>query len=337
MGTWSARSLLLAARSLKSRGWPRRNTGIPAMVMSTRDGSKGTPARPAAAKTRPQLGSAPAKAVFTRGEVATVSAMRRAASSVLAPRTSISITRCAPSPSATICRAREWQTCSSAAVKSRCALLPLLIAGAPASPLARTRRASFVDVSPSMLMELNVRAVTSLRVFCSSEGAIAASVVTKAGVVAMLGWIMPAPLAQPTKWMRLPAILKEAAAVFGRVSVVQMASDTSANERAEERRWRASSGTARSILSSANGTPMTPVEQTKTSSDLQPRRFAVSATVRTAAAYPAAPVAQLALPAFTTTARMRPRSAQVLFGNQHGSGDHKGLREYSRRGGENVA
>src|SRR5258708_11954644 len=157
-----------------------------------------------------------------------------------------------------------------------------------------------------MLMELNVRAVTSLRVFCSSEGAIAASVVTNASVVAMLGWIIPAPLAQPTRWIRLPAILKEAAAVFGRVSVVQMASDTSANERAEERRCRASSGTARRILSSASGTPMTPVEQTKTSSDLQPRRFAVSATVRTAAAYPAAPVAQLALPAFTTTARMRP-------------------------------
>src|SRR5258705_12726843 len=101
-----------------------------------------------------------------------------------------------------------------------------------------------------MLMELNVRAVTCLSVFCSSEGAMAASVVTKARVVAMLGWIMPAPLAQPTKWMRLPAILKEAAAVFGRVSVVQMASDTSANERAEERRWRASNGTARSILRS---------------------------------------------------------------------------------------
>src|SRR5258708_9703730 len=55
---------------------------------------------------------------------------------------------------------------------------------------------------------------------------------------------------------------------------------------------------------------MTPVEQTKTSSGLQPRRFAVSATVRTAAACPAAPVAQLALPAFTTTARMRPFDAR---------------------------
>src|SRR5437899_11505197 len=55
---------------------------------------------------------------------------------------------------------------------------------------------------------------------------------------------------------------------------------------------------------------MTPVEQTKISSGLQARRFAVSATVHTAAAYPAAPVAQLALPAFTTTARMRPFDAR---------------------------
>src|SRR5260370_41904789 len=107
---------------------------------------------------------------------------------------------------------------------------------------------------------------------------------------------MPAPLAQPTMWIRLPAILKEAAAVFGRVSVVQMARETSANERAEKRRCRASSGTARKILSSANGPPMTPVEQTNASSGRQPRRLAVSATVGCAAAYPAAPVEQLALP-----------------------------------------
>src|SRR5712671_5901710 len=121
---------------------------------------------------------------------------------------------------------------------------------------------------------------------------------------------MPAPLAQPAMCTRLPAILNEAAAVFGLVSVVQMARETSAKERAEKRRCRASSGTARKILSSASGTPMTPVEQTKTSSGLQARRLAVSATVRCAAACPAAPVAQLALPAFTTTARMRPFDAR---------------------------
>src|SRR5260370_34719275 len=111
-------------------------------------------------------------------------------------------------------------------------------------------------------------------------------------------------------WILLPDILKDAVAVLARVCVVQMARETSANERAEERRWRASSGTARNILSTARGTPITPVEQTKISSGLQPRRLAVSATVRSAAACPAAPVAQFAFPALTTTARIRPFEAR---------------------------
>src|ERR1700674_3506922 len=100
--------------------------------------------------------------------------------------------------------------------------------------------------------------------------------------------------------------MNQAAAVFRSVSVVQIASDNSANERAEGRRNRAMTGRARRILSSGSGTPMTPVEHTNNSCGAQPIRFAASATVRTAAAWPAAPVAQLALPAFTTTARMRP-------------------------------
>src|SRR6266478_3876423 len=112
--------------------------------------------------------------------------------------------------------------------------------------------------------------------------------------------------------MRLPAILNEAAAVFGRVSVVQIASDVAANDRAEGRRKRAITGSARKILSSGSGTPMTPVEQTNNSCGVHPRRFAASATVRTAAAWPASPVAQLAFPAFTTTARMRPFDARIF-------------------------
>src|SRR5216683_5233579 len=106
--------------------------------------------------------------------------------------------------------------------------------------------------------------------------------------------------------IRFPAILNEAAAVFGRVSVVQMAREVSAKERADGRRKRATTGSARRIFSSGKGTPMTPVEQTNNSCGAQPSRFAASATVRRAAAWPASPVAQLAFPAFTTTARMRP-------------------------------
>ena len=44
---------------------------------------------------------------------------------------------------------------------------------------------------------------------------------------------MPAPFAHPTKCTRFPAILNEVAAVFGRVSVVQIASENSANDRAD--------------------------------------------------------------------------------------------------------
>src|SRR5207244_11709673 len=69
-------------------------------------------------------------------------------------------------------------------------------------------------------------------------------------------------------------------------------------------------GSARRILSSGKGTPMTPVEQTNNSCGAQPRRLAASATVRSAATRPAEPVAQLALPAFTTTARMRALEAR---------------------------
>src|SRR5580700_4114165 len=110
--------------------------------------------------------------------------------------------------------------------------------------------------------------------------------------------------------MRLPAILKEAAAVFGTVSVVQMASDNSANDRADGLWCRESSGNRRRILSTASGTPMPPVEQTNNSSGLQVTCLAASATVRSAAACPSAPVAQLALPAFTTTPRIRPFDAR---------------------------
>src|SRR5271156_5806055 len=111
-------------------------------------------------------------------------------------------------------------------------------------------------------------------------------------------------------WILLPDILKEAPAVLGRVSVVQMASDNSAKERAEGRRLPVSFGNARRIFSTASGTPITPVEQTIISFGVQPSRFAVSATVFVAAAWPAAPVAQFALPAFTIAARMRPFDAR---------------------------
>src|SRR5271157_752338 len=110
--------------------------------------------------------------------------------------------------------------------------------------------------------------------------------------------------------MRLPAILKNVVAVLGRVSVVQIARENSAKERPDGRRFRVTPERARRIFSSGNGTPMTPVEQTRTSWGWQTRRRAVSSTVFNEAARPAGPVAQLALPALTMTARMRPPDAR---------------------------
>src|SRR5262252_7618226 len=106
--------------------------------------------------------------------------------------------------------------------------------------------------------------------------------------------------------MRLPDILKDADAVFGRVSVVQMARESSAKERAEARRLRERDGSARRIFAAGSCTPMTPVEQMNTSCGVSHIRRAASSLVRKETRSPSTPVAQLALPAFTTTARMRP-------------------------------
>src|SRR6266404_3300718 len=124
---------------------------------------------------------------------------------------------------------------------------------------------------------------------------------------------MPAPLAHPTRWIRLPAILKDAEAVFGRVSVVQMASESSAKERADGRRFREREGSARRIFSMGSWTPITPVEQTNNSCGTSAIRRAASSFVRSATVSPEAPVAQLALPALTTTARMRPLDSRRFF------------------------
>src|SRR5260221_14686648 len=124
---------------------------------------------------------------------------------------------------------------------------------------------------------------------------------------------MPAPLAQPTRWIRLPDILKVADAVLGRVSVVQIASDNSANDRADGRRLRESDGSARRIFSSGSWTPITPVEHTNSSCGAISMRRAASWLVRCATISPCAPVAQLALPALTTNARMRPFDSRRFF------------------------
>ena len=85
---------------------------------SSRSGSKGTPAYPAADTIRPQLGSAPWTAVLTSGLSAIDRAIRRASSRLPQPLTSIRITWVAPSPSSAISRARAARAVAVAAAAS---------------------------------------------------------------------------------------------------------------------------------------------------------------------------------------------------------------------------
>jgi hypothetical protein len=66
------------------------------------------------------------------------------------------------------------------------------------------------------------------------------------------------------------------------------------------------------IFSYGKGTPITPVEQTKTSSLRHPAVFATASATAFAASTPARPVAQFALPELTTSARIRPWLARRL-------------------------
>ena len=83
-----------------------------------------------------------------------------------------------------------------------------------------TNSASLVEVSPSTVIRLNVASASSLVTARSQAGLTRASVTTNARVVAMLGAIMPAPLAQPTT--TAPSAV--ATWILGPLSVVRIAS-----------------------------------------------------------------------------------------------------------------
>ena len=120
----------------------------------------------------------------------------------------------------------------------------------------------------------------------------------------MSGAIMPLPLAKPAMRTGVPPIAASAAAPFGKVSVVMIAS--AASGQASARRWRDSSGKHLPIWSASTGTPITPVEARKTSSSAHPNRSAAALAVSAAVVSPALPVNALALPELHTITRARP-------------------------------
>ena len=82
---------------------------------------------------------------------------------------------------------------------------------------------SLVEVSPSTVMRLKERAAASASMRCSAAWLTAASVATKPSMVAMSGWIMPAPLAMPVTVTVLPPRLSRREHALGTVSVVMIA------------------------------------------------------------------------------------------------------------------
>ncbi len=92
------------------------------------------------------------------------------------------------------------------------------IFGAPrffAAPVANSNSVSDVDVSPSTVMALKLVLAPLSSIACSASAPIAASVKTKASMVAMSGAIMPAPLAMPLIVTSKPPIIAVRVESFG--------------------------------------------------------------------------------------------------------------------------
>ena len=129
----------------------------------------------------------------------------------------------------------------------------------------------------------------------------AASVVIKSSMVAMLGWIMPEPLAMAPRRQTLPPRVNSTAACLGWVSVVMMAVAAARLPAGLLSSLETASGTPASKGSMLMAWPMTPVEEGSTSASAMPRVRAVRAQTSLASWTP--PGAQvLALPLLTTMA-----------------------------------
>ena len=153
-----------------------------------------------------------------------------ASASLAAPLTAISTRRVAPSPSRAICFASETQAPVSAAVNAAASSAS---GGAATAPEASSSTVSLVLMSPSTLTRLKLRPTAERSAVSRAAGVSAASVVSTASMVAMWGWIIPAPLANPRIATGRPPSARSALAVLGRVSVVRMAREAAAAPRSE--------------------------------------------------------------------------------------------------------
>ena len=199
----------------------RRRRGASGRPRGRRSGSRPAPrrcrCRPGTCRwpspPGPSSGSAPCTAVFTSGELTIALATRFAWARSRARSTTTSSSFVAPSPSRAICLVSDSATTPSACSSSSPST-------GPAAPLASTTAVSLVDVSVSMLTQLNVRSTTRRKRSSSSAASTSASVTSTAIIVAMSGSIIPTPLAMPTT--RAGPSPTVASATLATVSVVMM-------------------------------------------------------------------------------------------------------------------
>ena len=136
-----------------------------------------------------------------------------------------------------------------------------------------------------------------------------ASVVAKASIVPIWGWIIPEPLAMPpTCAVRPRPRSTSTAASLGTVSVVMMARAASVSARRPDAGVK--EGSTDSIRSTPSREPMSPVDAVRTWRPATPMRSAISAWTALASASPSAPVPALAQPALAMTAAACPRDAR---------------------------
>ena len=128
--------------------------------------------------------------------------------------------------------------------------------------------------------------------------------------MAILGEIIPAPFAAAPIVTSRPPSGRRKAPPFGARSVVQIARLKSSPPRADSVRAAASMPAPTMPMSMRS--PIVPVLDTATSPRSSPRRAPARAAIARASSRPGDPVAALAFPAFTTTARIRARSSPRL-------------------------
>ncbi len=151
---------------------------------------------------------------------------------------------------------------------------------------------SLVLQSPSTVIMLKVSSVTSRSSCSRCRGSIAASVVRKASIVAIRGWIIPEPFAAPAMRTGRPSTVTATSAALVQVSVVKIDRQKGPCPSFPTSFTNRSNPSA--IRSIGRNSPITPVEATATWYSEAPINPAALRRVSRASSNPLCPVQALA-------------------------------------------